>query len=448
MQDLIQQDIAKDQSNEYGIGMIPSNKDFDITFPPIIGKLINLYAFLIAFPVIIIFQNISVYIFILLLFKLAQNHILYIRFSSILQKLALFFGLGVLISTINSYNVGGIESLGRSLAVLPNYLYWSLLIILLVTYREYLDFYGIFKAISFGLLCSVLYYFFVQKVEIIREFGVFKTLTQNAFAFLLICYTPLTVYYLKLRTKRIITIFFILIISVVGFVSGSRSGSILVVSGALLAYYLSDDLSKKRIVPLLSLALLGFLLFATPMAENLIKRLNQRTYALIYSPEDTFSTDRSYLLRKAMVEKGLYLFAKNPVAGIGLNNFTEVPGVIEGNFEGAEYIIHKDIKTGKSAHNSYISLLSEGGLVVSIPFLLILLYIFFNLLIRFGGIDPYARAVFFGIILMAIHLYFISAILNVFAWFLIGLAAAMVSKKRPDHSMEGTLQTDESSKNL
>jgi hypothetical protein len=40
------------------------------------------------------------------------------------------------------------------------------------------------------------------------------------------------------------------------------------------------------------------------------------------------------------------------------------------------------------------------------------------------------RPVFLGVIMMSVHLYFISAILNVFGWFLLGLASALVYREK------------------
>jgi O-antigen ligase len=127
-----------------------------------------------------------------------------------------------------------------------------------------------------------------------------------------------------------------------------------------------------------------------------------------------------------MIEKGIGLFKTHPLTGIGLNNFTGTKGEIQGAFEGFERIKYKKLDIGKSAHNSYIGLLSEGGLVVIIPFFIILFLIIKHFLLHYKTIPAPEKAVYIGILMMSVHLYFISAILNVFAWFLIGLASALV----------------------
>jgi O-antigen ligase len=408
----------------------------EYSFPKKIDRLINLYAFFMSFPVIVIYQNISSYIFIIILFALSASHKLYINTTAPVQKFAVLFGVGAVFSTISSYFIGGFESLSRSLVVLPNYLYWSLLILFLVTNRDRLNLNGIFKAITIGIVFSIIYYFFLQRSLIIRELGIFKVLTRNTFAFILICYVPIAVYYIKNILRPVFTILIVLLFALIGFLGGSRSGSILVLSGAVLSYLLTETLSKKRVIFIIVFfSLVGYTL-TIPGTRDLIERLNPRTSKLIYSTENTIATDRSLLLRKAMVEKGLSLFRQHPVAGIGLNNFTSVAGEIEGNFEGARYIINKDIETGKSAHNSYIGILSEGGLLVAIPFFLILLWILLRFIIHFPQTRPQDRAIFIGVLMMAVHLYFISAILNVFAWYLIGLASGLMYWDKQERSAE------------
>jgi O-antigen ligase len=412
-------------------------------FPRKAERLINLYALLMAFPVIIIFQNISVYVFIALLFSLSTHHSLYLNASTSIQKLVVLFAAGALISTLNAYYVGGYDSFIMALKVLPNYLYWSLLILFLVTNVKLLDLMGIYKGVTIGLFISIIYFFILQPDILGLELQIFKSLTRNTFAFILICYTPLSIYYLKSRLKPIFTIIIIIFLGTIGFISGSRSGSILIFSGAVLSFLFANNLNTRKNLILIVVSIGIIFLFYTEPVKMVVKQLNPRTYSLIYSPENTFASDRSFLLRQAMVEKGLSLFRDHPLAGIGLNNFATTEGEIEGTFKGAELVIHKDIKTGKSAHNSYISILSEGGLVVAIPYFLIMMIIIIHFFTRFKSIEPPARAVFIGVIMMAIHLYFISAILNVFAWFLIGLACAMVYRTKHQPSIEELNSLDE-----
>jgi len=128
----------------------------------------------------------------------------------------------------------------------------------------------------------------------------------------------------------------------------------------------------------------------------------------------------------AQIEKSLLIFEKYPFSGIGLNNFTNYKVRLPGNFEGSEFVIHKNKIDQKSAHNSYIGFMAEGGLVVIVPFVLLLLYLIIWFFVKLSKLKPEDKPIFIAIIHMGIHLYFIYAILNVFAWFLIGLGCMLI----------------------
>jgi O-antigen ligase len=163
-----------------------------------------------------------------------------------------------------------------------------------------------------------------------------------------------------------------------------------------------------------------------------IYKLNERTYELVYNTDNTLKTDRSYLTRLAMQEKGLNLFKENPITGVGLGNFHKTKGEIDYEFDGAELLENKDdfLSEGTSAHNSYISFLSEGGILVFIPFLFLLLYPIFYFLINFSRIEKHEKAIFISVIFMAIHSWFIVGMANVFGWFILGIVNSYIIHKR------------------
>jgi len=408
-------------------------------FSPQVNKLFFWYAFLMAFPSLIIFQNISVYIFLIILFFLTKSGYSNFGFSKNIQRFALLFALAAVASTIGGYLIKGNSYLMRSLQVLPNYIYWSFLIIFLVHHRNRLNFNSLFKGLTIGLVISLPYYFYFQFTPSMGALMILKSFSQNSFAFLIICFSPISIFYLKSKYGKITAIFFIIIFSLAGLLSGSRSGSILVFAGSFLAFFLTGQINIWRSLLTVTAGIAIFVVLSTDFGKNLVKSLNPRTHELVYSTQSTFETDRSYLTRRALVDKGIDLFNKYPITGVGLNNFAATVGKIEGDFEGAEFVIHKGIEHGKSAHNSYISILSEGGLVLTIPFLLILLTLLVHFFHKFRSMPDFYRPVFIGVLMMAVHLYFISAILNVFGWFLLGMAASLVYReKEKDMALQQT----------
>lgn len=405
------------------------SKMITIEFSPKIDRLFFWFAFLMAFPAFVIIQNVSIYLFLIIIAYLIKSGYSNIGFSKKIQRFALLFAFGAIVSSIGSYIINGNEYFMRSLQVLPNYIYWSFLIIILVQHRNRLKFKMLFKAITLGVILFIPYFFFLQYTPLIHAIPIFRTFPQNSFSFLLICFAPIAIFYLKNKYGKIPAITFIIIFSLSGLISGSRSGSVLVFTGSFLAFFLTGRIDFWRSLLTAIAIFFVVVVLSTNFGENLLKSLNPRTHELIYSTQSTFETDRSYLIRRALVDKGLDLFSRYPVAGVGLNNFGATTAKITGDFEGAELVINKGVEQGKSAHNSYLSLLAEGGILLSAPFVLILLSLILYFIRNIRNMSDYYRPVFIGLLMMAVHLYFISALLNVYAWFLIGMAAALVYRE-------------------
>lgn len=382
-----------------------------------------------AFPVILIVQNISFFIFPFFLLGLnaLSGRLFHIRYG--IQFVALAFGAAAIISVWNMPEKMPANSLERALEVLPNYVYWVILILMITSHKEWIRLDVVYRGIFWGLLFSVLYYFVLANFLI--GIPLFKLLTQNTFAFLLICYTPIVVWYSWHRFGLLWGIVVLVLLALSGFLSGSRSGSLLTLSGGVFTLLLS---SKKSTVRFCIMAVIGYFALVSvsdsKLVRDLIFSLNERTYNLLYNSKQTLEEDRSYLVRLAQIEKALLIFEKYPTSGIGLNNFSSYRIKLPGNFQGAEYVVNKKSIDQKSAHNSYFGFLAEGGLLLIIPFILILGYCIIWYLVSIRKLQPHYHPIFIAIIHMSIHLYFIYAILNVFAWFLIALACGVTIRNK------------------
>lgn len=391
-----------------------------------VRKLTFWYAFFMAFPAILIVQNISVFIFPFLLYGL---YVLSGRFFSIrygIQLIVIAFGVGAILSVINIPESMPANSLGKALAVLSNYLYWTILILLLTSYKEWIRLDTVFVGIFWGVLFSILYFFALQ--NFLTGIPIFRPLSQNNFAFLLICYCPIFIWYTWYRYGFKISLLALVALTLSGFLSGSRSGSLLTLSGGALTLLMN----RNNFLNVTVFALIGYMFFVimidTKVTKDIVYDLNERTYDLIYNRQKTLEEDRSYLVRLAQIEKSLLIFEKYPYHGIGLNNFINYKVKLPGNFVGGKYVVDKKDIDKKSAHNSYFGFLAEGGLFLFIPFVLLLAYCIFWFALSMRKLIPEYRPIFIGIIHMSIHLYFIYAIVNVFAWFLIGLGCLVIVK--------------------
>jgi len=398
-------------------------------------KILFWYSFFMAFPIIVPIFNISIFIFPFLLISFKRQYGFVFRWKGITPLLLLLLTIGLVVNVASLYAADNTEFLKRSLQVVPNYMYWLLLIWFLYSQRDNLNYHIISKALFWGVIATTIFYFLIAPLRPSAYLPFIKNLSQNAYAFLIITFTPAAVRYSYFRYGRLYAWIFLLIIILSGFLSGSRSSSILVLLGGLAGLYL-ETFQRKRIIRFGLIGIVFFLIFQMSFVEALIKSLNPRTHDLLYQTSSTLKTDRSFLVRQAQIEKGLELFKMKPFTGIGLNNFTSYKDVkLPGIFEGAKYVINKPGITETSSHNSYINLLAEGGIALALPFGLLIIYMLVLLLKVHKALRSAEIAYVIGFVMMLIHLYFITALVNVFCWFMIGLVLSILKKKSEEISL-------------
>lgn len=383
------------------------------------------YAFFMTFPVVTIVQNISIYVFLIMIFFILR----YVKrplitLNNFTQWAALFFAIGAIVSVYNAPNNEIFNATNRGLAVLPNYLYWSIIIIIFVSQRELLDFQLIYKALLWGIIASIIYFLFFERV--LTRTMIFNPLGDNSFSFLLICYSPVCIWLLHKKKGVKWSIGFLIILITIQLFEGRRAGTFLVFLSGLATIFINQVTWKKLMWGIFAI-FIGIAFTSSPIFEKILFNSNKRIYELIYKTEEVKKTDRSYLFRIAMVKKGLTIYNNHKFSGIGLNNFKNFSVEVPDDFEGAQYVIYKKNFNKLSSHNSYINILAEGGLVLFIPFIVILAYNILFFFLNFPKVDDIYKPIYIGLIGMSIHLYFIAAIVNVYAWFLIAMVSSITS---------------------
>lgn len=344
-----------------------------------------------------------------------------------LQLKFVYFSIGAIIVCVNqAFTVN--DSIGYSLKVLPNYIYWALLCIIMIRTFQRLKIELFLSYLSWGILTLTVYYLFVQNRVSLPYF--LKKFQPNNFAFVLITYMPYVVYWFRKKYSKRISIGLFTVLLLAMLIEERRAGFILCTLGGLLVLNLETlkRISVKRLAVSFFGIVLIYQIISIPTVKLVFSQVSPEVADLIYNETD-LTLDRSLLTRKAMVEKGITSFSAHPILGIGLNNFTKTEVLIEGKFEGAEFVIDKDIYERTSSHNSYINMLTEGGLALFIPFALIILSLFRRYIMVFGKLSDLQVVALISMTMMLIHFYYMNAYVNSLAWFNIGIFAAIHPRK-------------------
>lgn len=369
--------------------------------------------------------NLSFFYFFGMLYMLRTSFLReFRRMNSWRKIIAVFFAIGALSSVLSTLIRGDFIAFRNAMVVIPNYLYWTIIIFLIhvVANKGLITLHQIYKGVAIGLIASMIYYVLLQNFFANDLF--FKAFEPNNFSFLLISLTPQTLYSLKKRYNVSVAYLVLALVLALQLYEGRRAGfGLILISGlGTLNSSLFQFQNVSRSIRLIFYLVAVFVIYNLSFVENIIKDSSPRIHQLAYEGYDALDTDRSYLTRLAMIDKGLVLFSQHPISGVGLNNFTAKEANISGDFEGSQFVINKDIFKRTSSHNSYINILAEGGLMLFIPFILLLISIFYGFIKRFRRLTEEEMVMLFSMTVMSIHLYFMNAYVNSLAWFNISLA--------------------------
>jgi O-antigen ligase len=384
------------------------------------NKLLYWYALLAVAPILVIWTNLSFYLFPFLLLRFKRTFGYFIAFKPLIHIPVVAFMCGAILSTIDSVNIN------KSLVVLPNYLYWGVLVVFLSSHARHLDYKLVARAGFVGIIIVTLYYYLQHEIP---RFPTFRLVSPNSYSFTVICFSPLAIAHLmKTRGKQAASIF-LLVLSALQLFEGRRVGFVVVTIAGFLTIYAQRLRVKQALLLIMLIFGLPTLLSMDTLQET-IRLSNERIYDLLYNSDEITRSDKSYLVRKAMVQKGLAMYDKDPFTGIGLNNFASHEIDFDYYIEGSTIRLQRQSVEEKSAHNSYIFLLAEGGLLLLVPFLILFVIVILYHVVRYNTIPVDSLPVFIGFVGMVVHLAFISEIVNVHAWYLLGLALASIYRPR------------------
>ncbi len=374
-------------------------------------------------PIFLIFgQNIALFFLLILVFR---NKVIDNVYSNPhwIKSISVLFFIGALISVF----FGASESISNGLKVLPNYFYWQFLMILLIGLAYKFNYASVARGMFIGVVLYAFYYVFLYswlEIPLIKA-----RLTPNTYAFHMICFGAPAIAYCSEKYGKSKALILLLLIVLHLIMIGRRSGSIFTfLTGFTTLYF--PRLKMKYLLSFVFLAMGIAIILSLSFTEDLLLQQSPRVHELIYENNKVIEEDRSYLTRRLMVEKGMIIFSQHPWVGVGLNNFSNYDVTFEGNFVGAEFVVNKDFINDISAHNSYITILAEGGLILFIPFISLLLFNVFKFFRNYNRRTTFQNGLYWGFLGCVFSMYFVSGILNVNTWFLIGLVTAMSTLKK------------------
>jgi O-antigen ligase len=252
----------------------------------------------------------------------------------------------------------------------------------------------------------------------------------------MLCSVPMAFYYIKHRfgIKRI-PYFFIAAIAVLMFTNGRSGGIIIMVETLIMSAILYPSWLKVLKVALIPLVALFFILQADSVQPYLngaaaaLESINPRLAGMLQGEgsEGNLKMDKSWLERKLQVEKGIEIIHDYPLLGVGPGNYSSYDARLD-NLISYERLSSatRDYYNTRSAHNSYIMLMGEFGLLGLGIFLLLQGIGMFNLFYRiFKGQINESHLPLVSLLGLSMHFYAIVAIVGSITWFTLGTAMAV-----------------------
>ena len=197
---------------------------------------------------------------------------------------------------------------------------------------------------------------------------------KNGIGIILAVFMPVALVYFRNKWKNnqfwLLYFFF----AVLMIINASRSSILAFVLVSLLLIYLIEVkmLNKYHyllIIPFSIGVLLIFLPFLRSQNQTLDTRLSdvENMFSSEYDVRDVEAS--TFSIRYLLIEKAIHLIKKYPFYGVGLTNFQDYHGTKFDYF----FRYERKKKGNLNAHNSYLAILSETGLIGFIPFCLLLL---------------------------------------------------------------------------
>jgi len=398
-------------------------------------KYLSWFIFFSVFPLIKIGGiSITFFIFLIIAYKFLKYKKKLFRITQWTDVFLILFLLFVFISVILTEESYVDRSFFSIVKLMIQYVYWVVVALFIKTWIYEFDFYKLSRVFFIASVVSIVYYITLNPI--------YQIYYPNSYAYVIVTVMPLGFYYVMRRFSISMTLLisFGFIMGVL--VSGSRAGTVLIIFELLLILSLGDKQLKKASIIMVILFIPITIVLVTSVDKHDIRvvKLGLANVVDDYSPkiaktlrmeENVLDRDKSLLIRKLMIQKGIKIFDEHPFFGVGPGNFTKY--YIELDIAGTSHWLHGSEKryNRTSSQNSYLMIIAENGIFA----LSSILTVFFIILWKgFYYVKSFRNNAEIYIYIPFVALLFYSFILvttmGSLFWLLFGFALTLTHRKR------------------
>ena len=398
--------------------------------PKGVQKLLNWFLFFLAFPSLIVVDNsVTFYIFLVIIYKVGiywikpfKGKIIFLSFLAVVV-VSTFLGL--------FHDMERHPGFFYAIQIIIQYIYWVLLAAFMIVFRRKIDLMQLSQWLFYGTMASIVGFYLVPFKIDLAVVTIITNATRNSFIFSLLCTIPLCFLYIRHKYAKNKIIWFILLFGITVLLTNGRSGAVIILVQLFLIASIIYPVFKRIVnIALIPLMVLFFLIQSDGMQvyldgiANQVESINPRFANLLKAEGDgDLTLDKSWLIRKLMIDKGFEIIEQYPFLGIGANNFKYYDSELAtyGGYERLGYL-STSLFNSRSAHNSYVQIFAEFGVIGFIFFALILLK---PLLLFFKKVITSKLSIhdlpLISLIGLCLHFYAIASITGAIPWFIFGL---------------------------
>lgn len=406
-------------------------------------KYLILFLFFVAYPLVSIGNSITFYLLIVVLYQfliVRKFNILWVSKWTIWFYL---FSLAALFSLVFAPNISGVSLLGDIIS-LTQYYYWIIVAIFFLRMGNYLDQFQLSRILFYGLLFHTIHFYFFNSnfpLPFIRTFY-----SRNGYVYTILAIYPLVASYIYTKYGKMYGNLSLLLIFSIMLTTEGRAGVIVILIEILLIAIIYNRRFGRLLKPIVVSIIIFFLLIGDSnfsitreITAGIISPFSDRIANFVSGKGSAgdLSYDKSWLTRELMIEKSQEIIKEHPIFGVGVNHFTSYDSKLESLYS-AKYLRltggnhDESYYNTRSAHNSYVHVLSEMGIVGFLLLIIILapplLYAFWKLFTSNLTVADMSLVSLIGI---CTHFYTITSLPGTISWFIIGMAySRMLSNER------------------